>query len=58
MGTKLVVFSACETGLGDVTNGNGVYGLRRALLMAGSETQVISLWQFSDTATRDLMTGY
>ena len=57
-GTKLVVFSACETGLGEIINGDGVYGLRRALVMAGSETQVISLWQVSDTATRDLMTGY
>ena len=57
-GTKLVVLSACVTGLGDVKDGAGVYGLRRALVLAGSETQVMSLWKVSDAGTRDLMTAY
>jgi CHAT domain-containing protein/Tfp pilus assembly protein PilF len=57
-GTKLVVLSACETGLGAVRSGEGVYGLRRALVLAGSEAQVISLWKVSDAGTRDLMTAY
>jgi CHAT domain-containing protein len=57
-GTKLVTLSACDTGVGEVRSGEGVYGLRRAFFLAGAETLVMSLWPVSDYVTREMMTRY
>ena len=57
-GTDLVVVSGCESGLGDIRSGEGVYGLKRSFAVAGTRSSLLSLWKVNDKATAAFMVSY
>lgn len=54
----MVVFSACESGLGKISNNQGVYGLQRSAKIAGAHYVIASLWQVPDRQTKEFMTSF
>lgn len=55
LSAELVVLSACETGLGEEVKGEGIVGLTRGFMYAGTPRVVVSLWKVDDEATAELM---
>jgi CHAT domain-containing protein len=56
--TKLVVLSACETGLGTIDGAEGTFGLKRGFKLAGVEQMIVSLWSVPDKETKELMSFF
>ena len=56
--TELVVISGCESGLGSIKSGEGVYGLKRAIAVAGARSSLLSLWKVDDKATAEFMESF
>jgi CHAT domain-containing protein/Tfp pilus assembly protein PilF len=57
-GTWIVTLSACETGIGEARSGEGVFGLRRAFMMAGSKNLIMTLWPVNDASTAEIMADF
>ena len=58
VGTEMVVISACDSGLGEIKSGEGIYGLKRAITVAGARSSLLSLWEVNDKATAAFMESF